>query len=236
MRKLLFAAAGAAVFNAIPAFAQDQALICWYGDNGAFASAAAAPAGATLGAVARTGDSGGTAFSYVISARDGDACPYQVPLATKTAKTVALVRQDQSSCTNDDVNSADPAVLAGSITVFRASSVTTGVSVHLTGPTKPNTTYRVKLKCDRQLGTVRTDDKGVGNATFDFVNDGLGPSIAFDVAPEIRRGGGGRHVPKRQDNALERVPIGWTHPIDKNSLQITKLEHVLMRHRIYPMS
>ncbi len=35
---------------------------------------------------------------------------------------------------------------------------------------------------------------------------------------------------------LERVPIGWKHPIDKNSLQINKLEHVLMRHRIYPMS
>jgi len=27
---------------------------------------------------------------------------------------------------------------------------------------------------------------------------------------------------------LERVPIGWNHPIDKNSLQINKLEHVLI--------
>ena len=35
---------------------------------------------------------------------------------------------------------------------------------------------------------------------------------------------------------LERVPIGWTHPIDKNPLENNKLEHVLMRHRIYPMS
>jgi hypothetical protein len=27
---------------------------------------------------------------------------------------------------------------------------------------------------------------------------------------------------------LERVPIGWNHPIEKNSLQINKLEHVLI--------
>jgi hypothetical protein len=25
---------------------------------------------------------------------------------------------------------------------------------------------------------------------------------------------------------LERVPIGWNHPIDKNSLQIDMMEHV----------
>ena len=25
--------------------------------------------------------------------------------------------------------------------------------------------------------------------------------------------------------ALERVPIGWNHPIDKNSLRFKKLEH-----------
>ena len=29
--------------------------------------------------------------------------------------------------------------------------------------------------------------------------------------------------------ALERVPIGWNHPIDKNSLNIKELEHVLVR-------
>ncbi len=190
MKKILFAAAAAAALHAAPALAGDQTLICWYNDNGAFASAAAAPANATIGAVARTGDSGDTAFSYVISARDGAACPYQVPLATKTAKTVALVRQDESNCTNDDVSSADPAVLGGSITVFRTSSRTTGVSVHLTGPAKPNITYRVKLKCDHQLGTVRTDEKGEGNATFDFVNDSVGPSYAFDVAPETAAGNG----------------------------------------------
>src|SRR6202521_239727 len=35
---------------------------------------------------------------------------------------------------------------------------------------------------------------------------------------------------------LEHVPITWTHVIEKDSLKIKELEHVLMRHRIYPMS
>jgi hypothetical protein len=29
-------------------------------------------------------------------------------------------------------------------------------------------------------------------------------------------------------NVLQRVPIGWNGPIDKNSLQIDMLEHVLI--------
>ena len=28
--------------------------------------------------------------------------------------------------------------------------------------------------------------------------------------------------------ALERVPIGWNHPIEKNSLEFNKLENVLI--------
>jgi hypothetical protein len=28
--------------------------------------------------------------------------------------------------------------------------------------------------------------------------------------------------------ALERIPIGWNHPIDKNTLKINLLEHVLI--------
>ena len=29
-------------------------------------------------------------------------------------------------------------------------------------------------------------------------------------------------------HALERIPIGWNHPIDKNTLKINLLEHVLI--------
>ena len=34
----------------------------------------------------------------------------------------------------------------------------------------------------------------------------------------------------------ERFPITWKHVIDKELLNINELEHVLMRHWIYPMS
>jgi len=36
-----------------------------------------------------------------------------------------------------------------------------------------------------------------------------------------RRNANGDDAPRV---SLERVPIGWNHPIDKNSLQISKLE------------
>jgi hypothetical protein len=35
---------------------------------------------------------------------------------------------------------------------------------------------------------------------------------------------------------LERFPITWNHVIEKESLKFKEVEHVLMRHRIYPMS
>jgi hypothetical protein len=35
---------------------------------------------------------------------------------------------------------------------------------------------------------------------------------------------------------IERVPITRNHLIEKDSLKIKELEHVRMRHRIYPMS
>jgi hypothetical protein len=35
---------------------------------------------------------------------------------------------------------------------------------------------------------------------------------------------------------LERFPITWNHVIEKESLNINELEHVLMRYRIYPIS
>src|ERR1700738_3094088 len=43
-------------------------------------------------------------------------------------------------------------------------------------------------------------------------------------------------VPRSRGWGRERFPITWNHVIEKESLNINKLEHVLMRHRIYPMS
>ena len=94
------------------AFAQNQPLTCWYNDHADFTSADSAPAGATIGSVVKAG-SGDKTYSYTISARDGTACPVQLPLSTKTPSTVALVRQDEGSCTNDNVADTGSAVSPG---------------------------------------------------------------------------------------------------------------------------
>ena len=57
---------------------------------------------ATVGAVTKYG-SGDKTYNYTISARDGTACPVQLPLSSLTAVTVALVRQDEGSCGNENV-------------------------------------------------------------------------------------------------------------------------------------
>ena len=137
------------------AFAQNQPLTCWYDDHADFTSADSAPAGATIGSVVKA-KSGDKAYSYTISARDGTACPVQLPLSTKTALTVALVRQDDGSCTNDNVADTGTAVLAGSATVSPETSTTSTAAIRLAG-TLPNTSYHVYLKCFRQLGIIRTD-------------------------------------------------------------------------------
>jgi hypothetical protein len=164
------------------AFAQNQPLICWYNDHADFASADSAPAGATIGSVAKAG-SGDKTYSYTILARDGTACPVQLPLSTTTAVTVALVRQDEGSCTNDNVADTGSAVVAGSATVSRNTSTTFTAAIRLAGTT-PNTSYHVYLKCFRQLGMIRTDAGGNAGRTFDFPADAGGPVIAFELSPE----------------------------------------------------
>ncbi|MGH6867339.1 MAG: hypothetical protein ACREDA_00385, partial [Methylocella sp.] len=151
MWKILLTVA-AVLPGAGPAFARNQPLTCWYDDHAAFTSAEGAPAGAAIGSVAKAG-SGDKTYSYTISARDGTACPVQLPLSTKTATTVALIRQDEGSCTNDKVGDADSAVVAGSATVSSETSSTSTAAIRLAG-VSPNTSYRIFLKCFRQLGTL----------------------------------------------------------------------------------
>src|SRR6202040_3501386 len=158
-------------------------LTCWYNDHADFTSAdSAPPAGATIGSVVRAGR-GEKTYSYTISARDGKACPVQLPLATTTALTVALVRQDEGSCTNDNVADSSSAVLAGSATVSRETSTTSTAAIRLAGTT-PNTSYHVYLKCFRQLGMIRTDAAGNAGRTFEFPTDAVGSVIAFEIFPE----------------------------------------------------
>ena len=163
-------------------FAQNQPLTCWYNDHADFTSADSAPAGATVGSVVKAGG-GDKTYSYTISARDGTACPVQLPLSTTTAVTVALVRQDEGSCTNDKVADTGSAVLAGSATVSPETSATSTAAIRVVGTT-PNTSYHVYLKCFRQLGMIRTDASGNAGRTFEFPTDAVGPVIAFELTPE----------------------------------------------------
>lgn len=172
------------VANAEVAFAQDQAFICYFNSAADFTSVEKAPSSSKVGEVASTGQSGDKTYSYVVSARDDTACPNQVPLGTKNATTGAIVRQDSTSCTNDDISAAEPAVLGGSVTVYRASSRSKGVNVHLVAATSPGTAYGVFIKCGERLGTLTTDAKGRGDRTFNFRTDGLGAEIGFEIVPE----------------------------------------------------
>ncbi|MGH6794351.1 MAG: hypothetical protein ACREDD_05030 [Methylocella sp.] len=172
--------ATAIVPGAGAAFAQNQPLTCWYNDHADFTSADSAPAGATIGRVVKAG-SGGKTYSYTISARDGTACPIQLPLSTTTATTVALVHQDEGSCTNDKVGDTGSAV--GSVTVSPETSTTTTAAIRLAG-VSPNTSYRIFLKCFRQLGTVRTDASGNAGRTVEFPTDAVGAVYAFEIFPE----------------------------------------------------
>jgi hypothetical protein len=163
------------------AFAQNQPLTCWYNDHADFTSADSAAADATVGAVTKYG-SGDKTYNYTISARDGTACPVQLPLSSLTAVTVALVRQDEGSCGNETVVDGRSAPV-GSVTVARATEESSTAGIRLVG-LSPNTSYRILLKCVRQLGTLRTDDKGNGGRTVDFPNSAVANVYAFEIAPE----------------------------------------------------
>ena len=174
---------GAAVLAAGgPAFAENEALTCWYNDHADFTSADRAAAGATVGSVTKYG-SGDKTYNYTILARDGTACPVQLPLSSLTAVTVALVRQDDGSCGNENVVDSGSAVVAGSVTVARATEESSTAGIRLVG-LAPNTSYRILLKCVRQLGTVRTDADGNAGRTVDFPNSAAGPVYSFEISPE----------------------------------------------------
>ena len=167
---------------AAPAYAKNQTLTCWYNANADFTSADPVEADAQIGAVARA-SSGNKTYSYTISARDGSACPVQLPLSSLTAITVPLILQDEGSCSNEEVKDSDSATVGGSVTIARATEESSTAGIRLTG-VKPNTRYRISMKCGRQLGTLRTDDNGNAGRTVDFPNPPAGQAYSLEVAPE----------------------------------------------------
>ena len=54
----------------------------------------------------------------------------------------------------------------------------------------PNTTYRVFIKCGKQLGAVRTDAEGSGGRTFNYLTDALSPAYGFEIVPDGAEAGG----------------------------------------------
>ena len=95
---------------------------------------------------------------------------------------VSLVRQDFSDCTNSNVSDKDPSLIGGQAWVVRNPDGTTSVKIAMT--VKADTTYHFFLKCVRLLGDIKTDDEGVGEASFNFQTDSVGTVFAFDMYPE----------------------------------------------------
>lgn len=175
-RKIL---AALAIFSGpAPALAENQTLTCWYNERADFTSASAAPGG-SVGAVAKAG-SGNKTYSYTITARDGSACPVQLPLSTQSAVTVALIENDDSSCANENVMDTSSATVGGSVTVSHATSQMTTAAIKLAG-LAPNTSYKIYLKCVRQLGSLRTDAGGSAGRTVDFMTETVGSKFAFEI-------------------------------------------------------
>jgi hypothetical protein len=95
-------------------------------------------------------------------------------------RVVSLVLQDFSDCTNSNVS--DKGGEQGQVAVVRNSDGTTSVKIAMT--VKPDTTYHFFLECVRQLGDIKTDDEGIGEALFTFPTNSTGPVFAFDMYPE----------------------------------------------------
>ncbi|SFK56300.1 hypothetical protein [Methylocapsa palsarum] len=178
---------------ASPAFAADQPLTCHYDGHGDLTSSEAAPAGATVGSVERNGWFG-DGYIYVISAKDGSACPGQVPLGTKTALTAPIVRQPTLNC-GTSASAGDGAVLGGSVTVFHAPAKAIAVTVRMNGGTTPNTKYKFSVNCEHVLGSLQTDAQGNGDARFSFVESEVGPSFALGLAADEPAGNIFQSVP-----------------------------------------
>jgi hypothetical protein len=95
---------------------------------------------------------------------------------------VSLIRQDQSDCTNANVNANDPSLIGGTAWVVRQPNGTTSVKVGITA--KPNTKYQFFLKCVKQLGDITTQDEGEAVGLFEFPTDAVGSVYGFDMYPE----------------------------------------------------
>jgi hypothetical protein len=104
------------------------------------------------------------------------------PLTDPNQRQVVVVRQDTSDCSGRDVANTDSPLVSGTIWATRLFDGNTGVKVAMTA--KPNTTYRLSLKCVRPIGDVKTDDEGIANLSLVFPSNLAGAEYSFELAPE----------------------------------------------------
>lgn len=129
-------------------------------------------------------------FAFGVTANAQSAAPPSAALPSAAAPpalgsnevSVSLIQQESSDCTNTTVQDDPNRTRGGQIWVTRNSNGTTRVQVGMT--VTPKTTYHLFLKCVRQLGDIKTDDEGIGLATFEFATSSVGPTFAFDMYPD----------------------------------------------------
>ncbi len=102
--------------------------------------------------------------------------------AAQTAISVSLVQQDFSDCTNANVKDNGGGAPGGTAFLVRNRDGSTSIKVDMT--VRANTTYHFFLKCVRQLGDIKTDDEGIGAASFMLPPGAVGKVFAFDMYPE----------------------------------------------------
>jgi hypothetical protein len=95
-------------------------------------------------------------------------------------RQVVLVRQDTSDCSGSDVPNVDSPLVGGTLWATQLFDGNTSVKIAMT--TRPNTTYRISLKCVRPLGDLTTDDEGVANVSFAFPTNLVGPVYSFELS------------------------------------------------------
>lgn len=95
--------------------------------------------------------------------------------------TVSLIQQDGSDCTNSTVVDNPDRTRGGEVWVTSSGGMVT-VQVGMT--VNPDTIYNFYLKCVQQLGTIITDDEGIGLAKFTFPASIAGNVFAFDMYPD----------------------------------------------------
>lgn len=104
------------------------------------------------------------------------------PAAAQTATSVSMVQQDFSDCTNANVKDNGGGAPGGTVWIVRNRDGSVNLKIAMSAT--PLTTYHFYLKCVRQLGDIKTDEDGVGEAVYALPAGAAGSVFAFDMYPE----------------------------------------------------